>query len=441
MEPSHPANKSELQTLEKTQVDLTSRQQILVVLGAFIGVACGCVPVTLGALGIFLKPMAFTFNWSRADISLLPMLVLIGAGIGAPCIGYIADRRGWNRVIAYSITLFSLGLLAMSAAPASRTYIITIGILIGIGGVGTTAAGYISVISRTFDRNLGMALGFAMLGSSVGASVVPILASKLIEVVDWRNAYVFFAGYALLLGFIAHQIIFRILAGGKSAVYVSTNNETTNNSRSTFHPDDGLTFVQAIRNYRYWVLAAVGTLTTSVIVGFGIHLVSYATDQGVSISLAAQYAGLGAFGGAVAKLVVGLLLDRVFAPMLAFIVFLMATAGFYLLTADVAQTAWILPLAAIFIMVAYGAEADIMPFIIRKYFGIKAFGSIYGSIYSLSVFGSALSAYLYGWCFDLAKSYVPILQVAAIFCCVSGLAMLTLGRYPFSMNNKITSSS
>ena len=94
---------------------LTLRQQVLVLVGAILGMAGGAV-VFLSTLGIFLKPIAASFNWSRADISLLPVWFMIGLSIGAPILGYIGDRKGWRKLIATTIVLLVLGTF-MDMAP------------------------------------------------------------------------------------------------------------------------------------------------------------------------------------------------------------------------------------------------------------------------------------------------------------------------------------
>ena len=412
---------------DRTTGDLTLRQQVLVLLGAILGIASGAV-VFLMSLGIFLKTIAITFEWNRADTTLIPVLFMVGAAIGAPCIGYLGDRTGWRKTILISIALLSLGMLAMSLAPANHMYVISLAMLIGVVAPGTGAPGYLPILAKAFTKKPGMAFGLAMFGSSAAVAVIPIVASKLLESMDWRAAYLVFAGLCLLLGFVAHQLVFRVLATAgfdlrAVKAYVDSNN--------AIRPEDGISFGEAISGYRFWIIVVAVSIQFGVVQGVGVHLPSLATDQGISLSYAAQVAGLVGLAGAGARLGVALILDKVYAPLLAFVVFLSAATGLYFLSIDISQTLWLLPLAAILLGAANGAEGDIVPFLARKYFGTKAFGTINGAMYSFILLSSAFSTYLYGWSFDLMKSYVPMLQVAAILCGISGLAMLTLGRYQY----------
>jgi MFS family permease len=407
---------------------LTSRQKAFVILGAAVGLTCGLGPAFFGTLGILLKTMAASFNWSRGDIAVLPMVGMLGGSIGAPLIGYIADRKGWSKVILFSIVLFSLGLLAVSIAPASHAYIIAVGLFTGIVGVGTTPAGYIAVVSLAFDRRLGMALGLAAIGTGVGSMAMPIAVGKFIEVMDWRQAYLCVGGLILLFGLTAHQLIFRTLGARESD---SGSGKTAPPAKKIIHDGAGVSFRHAIAGYRFWVIGVAGVLIGGITMGSMVHLASYVTDRGISPAFAAQSAAWMGFGIAAARTGVGFILDKIFAPIVSCVALFLGAVGLYLLTTDSLQSAWVLTAAAILVGSATGAEGDLIPFLAKKYFGVRAFGSIYGALMGAIGFGSAMGSYAYGWSFDLFKSYVPVFQVSAIIMCACGLAMLTLGRYQY----------
>ena len=387
----------------------------------------------MGTIGVFLKPIALSFNWSRADVSLVPVLFLIGLAIGAQFIGHIAERIGWSKVIAGSIILLSLGMLAMSVAPASRSYVVSVALLIGILSVATGPVGYLATIASSFDHRLGMALGLAIFGSALGVAVTPRIANELLGMMEWRDAYRVFAVITLLLGFAGHQMVFRVLTRSHFK-----NEEKA--SQQILPAGDGMTFLETAGTWRFWLIMAVASVTTSLYNGVLVHLPSYATDQGLSATAAAQVLGTLGVTVALARLCGGILLDKVFAPLLTLVVFLLGALGYFLLSGDIAHEPWRLPLAAILIGIAGGAEGDILPFLVRKYFGTRSFGTTYGVIYSAVIFASAVSAYLYGWTYDFFKSYIPILQVGATLFCVCGLAVMALGRYQYGLVHKATDS-
>ena len=398
-------------------------------LGAALGLVCGFSAVFLGSAGIFLKPMAASFHWSRADVAALPTFGVAGVAIGAPFLGHIADRTGWKKVIACSVAAFSLGLFALSVSPPNRAYIVGCGLLTGILGAATTPAGYIAVISRAFQHRLGTALGFSMMGVGLGVTIMPIVVNKLIALTDWREAYACLGGACLVLGLVAHWIIF-----GRPPAMQSARNAP----KSDFDPNEGVAFGQAVRDYRFWLIGIVAALVGGTTAGALIHLDAYATDRGVSAAVAAQCVGFMGLGILASRLGAGLLLDVLFGPWVACGAFLLAAAGFLLLTGDIQHSPGLLPLAAILIGIAGGAEGDIIPFLAKKYFGIRSIGTVYGGLMGIFALGASSGAYVYGLAFDRLKSYVPIYQASAALCGIGGLSVLLLGRYRFSLIRRTT---
>lgn len=410
---------------------LSVRRKILVVLGSALGLGCGFGPMFYSVVGIFLKPIAASFSWSRAEISILPMLGIIGTSIGAPLLGYIADRKGWNKVNAFCVALFPLGLLAISVAPASLTYIIAVAVLTGVVGAATSAPGYVPVVSMVFDRRLGLALGLTMVGSGVSSGAMPIVAGKLLEVMDWRQAYACLAGASMLLGVAAHQIIFRSLGTGQSRSDLTKNLAATSSPAAVLH-EEGYSLGMAIKSYRLWLIGVFGALVTGSTLGAIVHLAAYASDRGISAGLVAQSMGLIGVGLTIARIAAGFLLDKVFAPLVALGAALIGAAGFFMLTGNLLESTWMLPVAATLFGISAGAEGDIIPFLARKYFGIASIGSIFGVLFTFITLGGALGTYLYGLSFDLNKSYIPMLQISGTLCSIFGLAILALGPYPFA---------
>ena len=52
-----------------------------------------------------------------------------------------------------------------------------------------------------------------------------------------------------------------------------------------------------------------------------------------------------------------------------------------------------------------GAEFDILPYAISRYFGLRAFGAIYSSIFAAVTLGGAIGPFVMGMSFDATGSY------------------------------------
>jgi len=397
-----------------------TRSRLWVVIGAALGLTFGFGPIFFSTAGIFLKPMAESFQWTRADVAMLPMLAMTGTAIGAPIAGYVADRIGWSKVIGLGMSLFAAFVLALAFAPASRLYVAIIGFAIGLTGAATTAAGYLAILPRVFDSRLGMALGLGMLGTGVGGFLAPLVAGKLGAIYGWRASYVMFAALAFIFGVIAHRIIFSNLPE-ESRVKQTRSQDRTDMA--------GMTLTEALGTYRFWLIAIVMFLISMVILGGFVHLAPFATDRGFGADVAASAAGIVGAGLAISRVGAGFILDRFFAPFIALIAFVLGAIGFMILIWFPNSPALLLT-AALLLGVSTGSEGDLIPYLARKYFGRRSLGAIYGSLFGAATIGGAAGPFVYGLSFDYFKSYTPIHQASALLCVVCAAAILALGKYP-----------
>jgi len=71
----------------------------------------------------------------------------------------------------------------------------------------------------------------------------------------------------------------------------------------------------------------------------------------------------------------------------------------------------------------------LIPFPGRRYFGRKAFGTLYGCVCSVYMPGGVPGSVLFSINFDRSGSYSAVLFAAAAACLVSALLVLFLGPY------------
>ena len=88
------------------------------VLVTAIALTAGPILVT-GTFGIFIKPLAETFGWSRSAISLGFSIVASFASFAAPAVGLFAGRFGPRKVILCAALLFGSGFLSFVFLSAS----------------------------------------------------------------------------------------------------------------------------------------------------------------------------------------------------------------------------------------------------------------------------------------------------------------------------------
>ena len=129
----------------------------------------------------------------------------------------------------------------------------------------------------------------------------------------------------------------------------------------------------------------------------------------------------------VARIGTGWLIDRIFAPLVA--AAMMALAALCLLALGMFGAA-AAPLGAIAYGLAIGSEIDLIAYFAARYFGLRAYGRIYGALYAAVLVGSALSPIGYGMVVDATASYRNALLAGGFLLLLSAALLRTLPRFP-----------
>lgn len=86
--------------------------------------------------------------------------------------------------------------------------------------------------------------------------------------------------------------------------------------------------------------------------------------------------------------------------------------------------------AAMMVGVAAGAETDLIAYLVARYFDLKDYGQLYGTMYTPFAVGSAISAPAYGYTYDYFGSYNIALLLAAGFFVAGAALLFFAGAYP-----------
>jgi MFS family permease len=130
------------------------------------------------------------FGWSREEAVFLASWKYLTGAIVSIVVGRFLDIIGARRVLIAVSVLGGLALLSFLWTPNLGAYYAA-GVMLGFAGAGTMVSIKV-LVSRTFHASQGTAMGIAMLGTSVGATIVPLVATWVIDAYGWR------AGSALL---------------------------------------------------------------------------------------------------------------------------------------------------------------------------------------------------------------------------------------------------
>ena len=100
--------------------------------------------------GLFLQPVSIEMGWGREIFALALAVQNLTWGATQPFAGFVADRFGSARVIVVGRGLYVLGLVTMSLSSSPWLFVLTAGVLIGVGQSGVTY----SVVSGVLGRKV-----------------------------------------------------------------------------------------------------------------------------------------------------------------------------------------------------------------------------------------------------------------------------------------------
>ena len=384
------------------------------ILAAALGVSVGLTGLPFYTFGTFIKPLGDSFGWLRSEIALGMLFLSAGTVLTGPLIGMLIDRFGVRIVALPSLIGLAIGFVALSQAGPSLSSYYAGWLLVALLGCATTPLAWTRAIGMHFDQARGLALGLALTGTGFAGIFGPIAMQRVLAAYDWRAGYLAMAAFVVLVVLPIAALGLRGERGGTTGKPLAAR--------------AGMRWQQALATRSFWVIAASIFLMIMAQASATVHFVPMLTDGGLPPAVAASTLGLLGVSIIVGRVVVGLLVDRVHAPRVASLFFVLPALALALLLwridATTART------AAVLLGLAAGAEVDLLAYLVSRYFGLKAYGVIYGAQLSAFGIGAGLGPPLTGLVYDSTQSYSAAL-IAGICLFLAGAALVaTLGRYP-----------
>jgi MFS family permease len=387
-----------------------------VVLAACLGVMAGFGSLFVYTFAVFVKPLSAQFGWNREAISLGFGLAAITLGLISPLLGRWIDRFGPRRIILPCMTIYCCAILSLAFLHSHIWQFYVTCVVLGLVGNGAAHLAYSRSISTWFQQRLGTALAFVMVGAGLGAMILPVVAQSVITRAGWRAAYLSLGSLALLLGL------------PLSWHYIRERGLVRHDSAPASH--SGTTWQQGLRAPAFWIIVAVLFVSSISMNGAITHLSALLTDRGITPRDAALCASMLGGSSLLGRIGVGWLLDRLFGARVALVVNLATAAGIFLLAR--ANSFPVGCLAAALIGIGAGGEAAITPYLLTRYFGLRAFSTLYGLTWTFYAAAGAIGPVILGRAFDLTGSYSSLLLTLAVALALAAALNLLLPKYPSS---------
>jgi len=358
----------------------------LVLVTSLLGIAAGAASLLFYSIGVFFEPLQREFGWNRGQIASALIYLTLGFVVSGPIVGSLIDKYGARFIALFSIPMLALTMYALGHLGNSLAAFFVLFFAAGCFGGGTTPVVYTRVVNANFDRSRGLALGIVLAGTGIAALVLPPTIAATIGWSGWRAGFILLA-IASALAWPLVFFGFRDVEGAEAPRALSAA---------------GTDRTAALKSRVFWTIAIGFIAVATAVSGLVVHLVPLLRDAGMSLPKAAATASFIGIGVIVGRVLVGWTIDRVFAPYVAAMVFLLTATGCALLNLGGAQAA---PVAAFLIGFALGAEIDLIAYLTARYFGMRNYGFLYGIIYSIFSIGAAAGPAIVGNLFDSFGNY------------------------------------
>ena len=370
--------------------------------------------------GLFALAIAKEAHWSVATPAALigpALLILIPA---QPVVGWIVGNYDKRRVAIWAMLALGLALILLATAPLAIGWFQAILTLAIVLGALATPAVYSAVLTDTFDRRRGLAMGFALSFAGIGVAVLPLLASFIIERSGWRAAYGMFAGLAGIGALLVALLLPR-------ATIVDSPVSPTCGDAVAATPN------VAAGDPAFWKMAVIFVLLTTAANSVPLHLPLILQERGAGLRLAATSLSVMGITMIAGRPLIGYFLD-----VLPIRVVLAITFGGPLTGSIALMTTGGMPsaiLASVGFGLAIGGEFACLGYMVSRAFGALRFGFVYGWLAMAVATGVAIGPIGISMLLRLGRGYGPPLLMVATACILGLATTLTLREKSFRVRS------
>lgn len=242
------------------------------------------------APGVLMTPLHDAFGWDRSAISLAAAIGIFLYGLVGPFAAALMQTLGIKRTLLAGLALMSASTALSLAMREPWQYILTWGVLSGLGSGAVASVLGAAVVNRWFVSNRGLVMGLLSASTATGALVFLPLMAALVEHGGWRPVVLVVCAVTAALIPVALLLIPEKPSdigvrpfGATSDVTIPPAGRATDSVKLAF-----AVLARGARTPTFWLLFAtffVCGLTTNGLVG--VHLISFCGDMGLPIVQAA----------------------------------------------------------------------------------------------------------------------------------------------------------
>jgi MFS family permease len=364
-----------------------------VVIGAVMMLAT--LPGRTQGLGLITEPMLDELRLDRVGYANINLwATLLGAAICLP-IGRVFDRVGLRIATAGLTALLAVVVWRMSLLAGGWWPLFLLVLATRALGQSALSVASITIVGKSFDRNVGVAMGVYSFLLSVMFAAAFVAVGTSVRVNGWRAAWA--------------QVAAGLVVAAIAALLIREPRAAAAPAGTEALEDDGLTLGDALRTPAFWLFAGATSLFGLVSSGLGLFNQAVLAERGFDQQTYVRFLAGTSIIALVGQLGCGWLTLRWSMQRLlgiAMLLYALSIGALPMLTTQ----AQLWCFAALFGLA--GGMITVMFFAVwRRAFGARHLGRIQGAAQMLTVLASAIGPLIFARSAAWTGSYFPALWV------------------------------
>lgn len=378
------------------------------IIGASIGMYLNPSSLVLLSFGVYLLPIVQDTGWDRGFVASAIGAAGLMIALCPPLVGWLINRYGPHRVSMIGFPLCGLAMMLLALPTTPGMFVVALA-LFGLLASCQTSVLYIYCLSGWFDERRGLALGTGMACTGLAIATIPPLAVWLMSFLGWRSTYAALGALVVLIGI----PVSRWLILNPPVVSLNAHGDAP-----------GMTYGDAIRSRVFWLLAGAMFLVGTAAGGGMMNLNLLLIERGVSEQNASFILSLLGITMIAARLVCGALFDRMSGRVLTALI--CGVVGLAFLVLLLRDDIFGVMIAAVLIGIGFGAEGDALSYMTSRAFGMRAFGTIFGTIFLTFTLSGAAGPVLFAVTRAQTGSYELAMAISAGACALATVLALMI---------------
>lgn len=400
---------------------------------AFVVIAITFVALLVAAAlrsapSVLILPLESHFRWDRATISFAAATGILLYGLVGPFAAALMQSIGIRRTMIGGLLLMAGSSLASLWMTESWHYILSWGVISGIGSGAIAPVLGATIVNRWFAARRGLMMGLLTASTATGALLFLSAMAWLTRNGAWQPVALYVGlGAAALI-----PLVWLLMPESPAAIGARRYGEAPGTHPAATAPRGAMlaisALVDAMHSPMFWLLFgtfAICGLTTNGLVG--THLIAYCGDYGIAPVAAAGLLSLMGFFDLIGTTASGWLTDRYDPRRLLFVYYGLRGLSLIALPALGFQPTGLL-VFAIFYGLDWVATVPPTLALANRYFGEVRAPIIFGWVMTGHQLGAAAAAYGAGLIRAETGSYLLAFTIAGAFGILAALMAITIAR-------------